>query len=59
MQYTQQQVAEFLRISQPAYVKYENGATEVSMENLQRLAGLYGVSELAISVLYMDYQEWQ
>ena len=45
MQYTQQQVADFLSISQPAYVKYENGATEVSMENIERLAGLYGVSE--------------
>ena len=45
MKYTQQQVADFLKISQPAYVKYENGATDVSMENLERLASLYGVSE--------------
>lgn len=45
MKYTQQQVADFLKISQPAYVKYENGATDVSMENLERLAGLFGVSE--------------
>jgi transcriptional regulator with XRE-family HTH domain len=33
MKYTQQQVADFLKISQPAYLKYENGTTDVSMEN--------------------------
>ncbi|MBR5652785.1 MAG: helix-turn-helix transcriptional regulator [Prevotella sp.] len=42
--YTQEEVSRFLGISQPAYLKYENGATEVSDEMLKQLAQLYHVN---------------
>lgn len=43
--YTQEQLGEFLGISQPAYRKYESGETSVSMEALEKLAALYYVDE--------------
>lgn len=42
--YTQKQVAEFLNITQPSYIRYENGKAEPSLENLVKLADLYDVS---------------
>ena len=42
--YTQQQVATVLNISQPSYIRYENGKAEPSLENLVKLADLYDVS---------------
>ena len=42
--YTQRQVAEVLGISQPSYIRYENGKAEPSLENLVKLADLYDVS---------------
>lgn len=46
--YTQGEVSLYLGISQPAYLKYENGSTEVSMEGLEKLARLYGIDEYDI-----------
>ena len=42
--YTQRQVAEYLGISQPSYIRYENGSSEPTLENLAKLAELYKVS---------------
>lgn len=47
-QYTQEEVSKYLGISQPAYLKYETGETEVSMEGLEKLAHLYGIDEYDI-----------
>lgn len=47
-QYTQEEVSKYLGISQPAYLKYETGETEVSMEGLEKLARLYGIDEYDI-----------
>lgn len=38
--YTQEEVSQYLGISQPAYLKCEMGDTEVSMEGLEQLARL-------------------
>ena len=43
-QLTQKQVAEYLKISQPSYIRYENGSAEPNLENLSRLADLFDVS---------------
>ena len=43
--YTQEEIGRYLGISQPAYNKYEHGETTVSVEQLEKLAGLYGVEE--------------
>lgn len=41
---TQREVAERLGISQPSYVRYENGTSEPTLENLAKLADLFDVS---------------
>ena len=41
---TQKEVAEYLGISQPSYIRYENGSAEPNLENLSRLADLFDVS---------------
>lgn len=41
---TQEEVSRQLGISQPAYLKYETGATDVSDEMLRRLAELFQVN---------------
>lgn len=41
---TQQKVAEKLGISQPSYIRYENGTAEPTLENLVKLADLFDVS---------------
>ena len=46
--YNQEEVSKYLGISQPAYLKYETGETEVSMEGLEKLARLYGIDEYDI-----------
>lgn len=46
--YTQEEISKYLGISQPAYLKYETGETEVSMEGLEKLARLYGIDEYDI-----------
>lgn len=42
--YTQRQMAEKLNVSQPSYVRYENGTSEPTQENLVKLADLFDVS---------------
>lgn len=41
---TQRQVATFLGISQPSYIRYEKGLSEPTLENLVKLADLFDVS---------------
>ena len=41
---TQRQVAESLGITQPSYIRYENGKAEPSLENLVKIADLFDVS---------------
>ena len=43
-QLTQRQVATALGITQPSYIRYENGTSEPSLENLVKLADLFDVS---------------
>ncbi len=42
--YTQKQLAEMLGIAQPSYIRYENGTSEPTQENLVKLADIFGVS---------------
>ena len=42
--FTQREMAEKLGISQPSYIRYENGSAEPSLENLVKLADLFDVS---------------
>ena len=41
---TQRQIAEYLNISQPSYIRYENGSAEPNLENLVKLADCFDVS---------------
>lgn len=41
---TQRQLAEYLNIAQPSYIRYENGSSEPSLENLVKIADLFDVS---------------
>lgn len=41
---TQRQVADHLSISQPSYIRYENGTAEPTLENLVKLADIFDVS---------------
>lgn len=41
---TQKQVAEYLGITQPSYIRYENGQAEPTLTNLVKLADLFDVS---------------
>ena len=42
--YTQRQMAEKIGISQPSYIRYENGASEPTLENLVKIANIFDVS---------------
>ena len=41
---TQRQLAGYLEITQPSYIRYENGSAEPSLENLVKLADIFDVS---------------
>lgn len=41
---TQKQIANYLQITQPSYIRYENGSSEPSLENLVKLADYFDVS---------------
>lgn len=41
---TQRQISDYLQISQPSYVRYENGTSEPSLENLVKIADFFDVS---------------
>jgi len=42
--YTQDEVAKYLEISQPAYNKYERCETPINHRHLEKLGRLYGIS---------------
>ncbi len=42
--YTQRQMADILSISQPSYIRYENGTSEPTQENLVKIADAFDVS---------------
>ena len=42
--YSQRQIAEMLEMTQPAYIRYENGSSEPTQETLVRLADIFDVS---------------
>lgn len=41
---TQRQMAERLGISQPSYIRYENGKAEPTLANLAKIADIFDVS---------------
>lgn len=41
---TQRQMAEYLEISQPSYIRYEKGTAEPTLEKLAALADFFDVS---------------
>ena len=41
---TQRDVADYLGIAQPSYLRYEHGKAEPTLENLAKLADLFDVS---------------
>ena len=41
---TQRQIAAYLGIAQPSYIRYENGKAEPSLDTLVKLADLFDVS---------------
>lgn len=43
-QVTQRQLADYLSITQPSYVRYENGTSEPSLEKLAKIADFFDVS---------------
>ena len=42
--YTQRQMADYLQITQPSYIRYENGSSQPTLENLVKIANLFDVS---------------
>ena len=46
--YTQEEIGRYLGISQPAYNKYERGESVPSIEQLEKIAALFGVEEYAL-----------
>ena len=41
---TQREIAAYLQIAQPSYIRYENGSAEPSLEKLVKLADYFDVS---------------
>ena len=41
---TQRQLADYLQITQPSYIRYENGSSEPSLETLVKIADYFDVS---------------
>ena len=42
--FTQRQIADYLQMAQPSYIRYENGSSQPTLENLVKLADLFDVS---------------
>ena len=42
--FTQREMAEKLEVSQPSYIRYENGSAEPSQKNLVKIADIFDVS---------------
>ena len=43
-EYTQRQISEMLGISQPSYIRYENGTAQPTLQNLVKIADIFDVS---------------
>ena len=41
---TQRQMAEFLQMAQPSYIRYENGSAQPTLENLVKIADYFDVT---------------
>ena len=41
---SQRDIAKFLQISQPSYIRYEHGTAEPTLENLSKIAKFFEVS---------------
>jgi transcriptional regulator with XRE-family HTH domain len=41
---TQRQLAEYLQIAQPSYIRYENGSAEPNLEMLVKIADYFDIS---------------
>lgn len=41
---TQRQMAEYLNMAQPSYIRYENGSAQPTLENLVKIADYFDVS---------------
>lgn len=41
---TQRKMADFLEITQPSYIRYENGSAEPTLEKLVKIADFFDVS---------------
>ena len=41
---TQRQMADYLQMAQPSYIRYENGSAEPNLENLVKIADYFDVS---------------
>ena len=42
--FSQREMAGFLNISQPSYIRYENGKAEPTLENLAKIAHIFDVT---------------
>ena len=43
-EYTQREVAQMLGISQPSYIRYENGTSQPNLQTLAKIADIFDVS---------------
>lgn len=41
---TQRQISKYLQIAQPSYIRYENGSSQPSLDNLVKIANFFDVS---------------
>lgn len=41
---TQRQLADYLQMAQPSYIRYENGSAEPNLENLVKIADYFDIS---------------
>ena len=41
---TQRQMADYLQMAQPSYIRYEKGSAQPSLENLVKIADLFDVT---------------
>lgn len=41
---TQRQIADYLNMAQPSYIRYEKGTSEPNLENLVKIADYFDVS---------------
>ena len=49
-EYTQREVAQMLGISQPSYIRYENGTSQPNLQTLAKIADIFKISLQNLSV---------